>query len=134
VSLDILQNIERRWNAGSQAWDPSKLASIYAENAVFFGGRRNHAVERLQIEKYFRSYASVLRGLSVSFVEQEVRDLSRSAFLAQGFGNFSFEFCDGRRSLNRLRTTLVITMEDNEGQVLLHHFSSVPEEPPLGIG
>lgn len=133
MSLEILRDrIERPWNAASKDWRPAELASLYAEDAVFHGGRAAHATGRADIEAYFRSYSDVFQGMSLSFVDQEIRVISPSAFLAQGFGDFRFEFRDGSRSANRLRTTLVVTEAGGEWRVLLQHFSPIPDAPPLG--
>ena len=37
-----------------------RLAAIYTDNAVFYGGRPGHSVGKEQVRAYFASYAGVL--------------------------------------------------------------------------
>lgn len=130
---DVLHNlIERKWNDAARDWNPSEFARLYADDAVFYGGRKGHSAGRAQIAEYFDSYSNDFRGVTLKLIDQEIREIGENAFLAQGYGDFKFHFRDGSQSESRLRTSLVIVSRAGEWQILLHHFSPTPDAPPLG--
>lgn len=127
----ILQDVERRWNAAAQAWNADELASLYASEALFFGGRPGHAVGQREILGYFLSYAGVLRSVAMSLVNQTVIELGADTLLAQGHAKFRFVLVDGGETVAELRTTWVMVRRQGTWLILQHHFSPTPEAPPI---
>jgi uncharacterized protein (TIGR02246 family) len=126
-----LAAIQAAWNAGASNWSPQALTAIYTADALFFGGRPHHSVGVKAIREYFASYDGVIESASLELVEQHFIRLAADCFLAQGYGNFSFALSGNRTSRSRLRTTLVIVLQQGEWRIRLHHFSSPPEVPPI---
>jgi uncharacterized protein (TIGR02246 family) len=129
AALDAVQSA---WNAGARPWDPDRLADIYTQDALFWGGRPGHSVGSGAIRAYFGSYLGVIQAGTMALVEQEVRELAPGCLLAQGFVDFAFELTVGQSTRSRLRATLVLTLEDQIWKIRQHHFSPTPEAPPLG--
>ncbi|QYY33928.1 nuclear transport factor 2 family protein (plasmid) [Cupriavidus pinatubonensis] len=127
----ILQDVERRWNAAAQAWNADELTSLYASEALFFGGKPGHAVGQHEILGYFSSYADILRSASMALVGQTVIELSVDTLLAQGHAKFRFVLADGRETASELRTTWVVVKRRGTWLILQHHFSPTPEAPPI---
>ncbi|MGY2488657.1 YybH family protein [Cupriavidus sp. CP313] len=126
-----LQDVERRWNAAAQGWDAGALTSLYASDALFFGGRPGHAVGQAAILDYFSSYAGTLRSASMILADQSVTGLGPDTLLAQGYANFRFVLADGSETASILRTTWVLVRRQGIWQILQHHFSPTPEVPPI---
>lgn len=127
-----LAEIESCWNAAARPWNPSALADLYVEDAVFFGGRAGHSVGHQAIRQYFESYAGVIESAHLELVEQRLLRLDEFSFLAQGYGEFSFVLAGNVETRSRLRTTLVVVRTVQGLQIRAHHFSITPEAPPLG--
>lgn len=122
------------WNAAARNWDSRALAALYADDALFFGGRPGHAVGKQAIAEYFASYDGTIAAATLELIDQHIAPLGERDFVAQGFGRFRFGLCDGRTTTSLLRTTLVIVWQHGGWKIRLHHFSTVPEVPPLGEG
>lgn len=131
AGLAALAAVEDAWNAAALRWDPASLAAIYADRALFYGGRPGHAVGRDAVRAYFESYRGVIESAVLRLVDQHVVRLGADAFVAQGIADFSFVLAGGRRSRSQLRATLVLVRADR-WTILQHHFSPTPETPPLG--
>ena len=127
-----LVRVQDAWNAAAKVWNPEKLASLYLEDALFYGGRAGHSVGAPAIRSYFDSYAGVIRSAYLELVEQEILRLDDSSFVAQGYGDFSFVLEGGASTKSVLRTTLIIVKQDDLLKIRLHHFSVTPDVPPLG--
>ncbi|RYF39258.1 MAG: SgcJ/EcaC family oxidoreductase [Comamonadaceae bacterium] len=127
-----LAQVEAAWNAAAGAWNVPAFAQVYAQDAVFFGGRPGHAVGRAAIADYFASYAGVIESAALTLTSQAVRALADGVWLAQGYGAFEFVLAGGKPSRNVLRTTLVLVHREARWQILQHHFSESPGTPPLG--
>lgn len=120
------------WNAAAAPWDAEALAALYTADALFFGGRPGHGVGANAIHAYFKSYEGVIRSARMDLAEQQLKPLAPGCVLAQGFADFSFELSDGQTTRSRLRATLVLRREPDRWRILDHHFSTIPEAPPLG--
>ncbi|WP_349605926.1 MULTISPECIES: YybH family protein [Cupriavidus] len=127
----VLRDVERRWNASAREWNVDALTSMYAPEALFFGGRPGHAVGQPEILAYFSSYAGTLLSASMSLVDQTVIELGTDMLLAQGHAKFRFVLADGRETFSELRTTWVLVRRQGVWQILQHHFSPTPEVPPI---
>ncbi|MFB9123489.1 SgcJ/EcaC family oxidoreductase [Paraburkholderia dipogonis] len=123
--------VQAAWNAGARHWNADALAAVYTADALFFGGRPGQSVGTGAIREYFASYEGVIDSATLELVEQQIVRLGTQCFLAQGYGEFSFTLSGGRMSRSRLRTTLVIALQDGEWRIRQHHFSAEPESPPI---
>jgi len=128
---DALEAVQTRWNAGAADWDPDRLAAIYTEAAAFFGGRPYHSVGRTEIRGYFDSYRGTLRSITMHLVGQHVLQLGAQALVAQGHGDFDFTLEGGRLANTTLRTTLCLLRAEGTWQIVQHHFSAIPQVPPI---
>jgi uncharacterized protein (TIGR02246 family) len=128
----ILVSTGQRWNEGACPWGPERLAELYADEAMLYGGRPDHSVGKAAICRYFETYTGILSSAVLTLHSQHVRSISHGAFVAQGCCRFDFEFLSGGRSHSVLRTTLLLVRADGEWKILQHHFSPQPAEPPLG--
>ena len=128
---DAIKEVERRWNAAASTWDVDGLAAIYTDDALMYGGRTTHSVGNDGVRAYFASYVGMLAAAKVTLVSQEIRQLGPGTILAQGYGAFDLTLADGRRSQTTLRTTWVLVNQSGTWKILQHHFSAIPEAPPI---
>jgi uncharacterized protein (TIGR02246 family) len=127
-----LDEMQQAWNLAAKVWNPKALASLYADNALFYGGRSGHSVGAAAIQAYFASYDGIIQSAVLDLIEQELVQVSPESFVSQGFGAFSFVLAGGRQTQSVLRTTLVLSKLNGKWKIKLHHFSVTPEVPPLG--
>ncbi|MGV7121295.1 YybH family protein [Sphingopyxis sp. 550A] len=128
---DLLAHLAVQWSEAAADWNPAELAALYAEDALLFGGREGHAVGRAAIAEYFESYRGVIVSATLKLVEQELLAVDTSCFFAQGSAEFSFMLAGGHQTRSQLRTSLLV-LRGAGGRIRAHHFSPVPETPPLG--
>ena len=128
----ILGEMQNSWNAAAKVWNPGALASLYADNALFYGGRPGHSVGAREIQAYFASYDGIIESAVLDLVEQQLVQISPESFTAQGFGAFAFVLSGGRKTQSVLRTTLILSKLNGQWKIQLHHFSVTPDVPPLG--
>jgi ketosteroid isomerase-like protein len=126
----VLDEIQSRWNGAASTWDTKGLASIYSEDALFFGLLPRLYVGRAQIEEYFGTYEGTLESVSLTLVEQNTRALAPGVFSAQGFGDIVNRHYDGKIVPRRVRSSFVIAERGGQSEILLHHFSLM--EMPAG--
>lgn len=135
MHLTILDHIQARWNAAAATWDPKALASIYTNDAVFFGLLPRLYVGRSEIEEYFGSYKLILEKVVLDLVDQNLRPMGRHVFATQGFGNILNHNYDGTVTRNVVRSSFVIVQQAGGWQIALHHFSElVPGRNPPSVG
>jgi hypothetical protein len=80
---------------------------------------------------YFGSYIDALAAARLELVDQHLVELAPEVFLAQGFGVFKFRRVDGRDTGTTMRTTLVIARRGGRWRIRQHHFSAIPDKPPI---
>lgn len=131
LANEALRTIEREWNAAALHWDADKFASIYTDDALFFGGRPGISVGRPAIREYFSSYVGILKSTSMALVDQHLRQLGPETILAQGYVNFKFLLESGKNTSTVMRTTLTIVRRDGKWKLIQHHFSTTPETIPV---
>jgi uncharacterized protein (TIGR02246 family) len=131
VASAALAQVEAAWNAAAHRWDAHALTAIYTDDALFYGGRPGHSVGGPAIHAYFASYEGVIESATLTLVEQQFIHLAPDCFLAQGYGEFAFVLSGGRPSRSRLRTTLVVVLQQGAWKIRQHHFSTTPEAPPI---
>ena len=127
-----LDELQSAWNLAAKVWNPKALANLYADNALFYGGRSGHSVGVAAIEAYFASYEGIIQSAVLDLLEQELVQISPESFVAQGLGAFSFVLAGGRQTQSVLRTTLVLSKLNGQWKIQVHHFSVTPAVPPLG--
>lgn len=126
-----LAQVLAAWNAAAHHWDADLLTAVYTDDALFFGGRPGHSVGAGAIREYFASYEDVIESATLDLVEQHFIRLADDCFLAQGYGEFAFVLSGDRPSRSRLRTTLIVVLQEGEWKIRQHHFSTTPETPPI---
>jgi uncharacterized protein (TIGR02246 family) len=126
-----LREVLASWNRSAATWDVKGLAALYAEDALMFGGRPGLSVGVPGMQAYFGSYVGTLAGAELELVEQHLLELAPEVYLAQGFGVFQFRRVDGRTTGTTMRTTLVIARPDGQWKIRQHHFSTIPDKPPI---
>lgn len=129
--IGLLGAIAERWSQAASTWDPGALASLYAKDALLFGGRREHAVGRAAIADYFESYRGIIISATIEFEDQHILAIDEACFFAQGFARFAFTLAGNIETRPRFRTSLLV-LRAAEGVIRAHHFSPEPEAPPLG--
>lgn len=128
----ILETVLQDWNHEAGNWGSQRLSRLYSSDALFFGGRTGQSVGEAEITAYFNSYHDIILSAHLKLVEQHVLTISDECILAQGFGEFEFVLAGNKQTASRLRTTLVICRIGNDWKIRTHHFSTIPEAPPLG--
>ncbi|EKT4468589.1 MULTISPECIES: YybH family protein [Pseudomonas] len=127
-----LEQLLERWSAAAFSWNATALGACYTSDAGLLGGRPGHSVGRPAIVAYFASYDGVIRSGTVQALDQEVSQPAADVVIAQGHVRMSFVLEDGRETVSQLRSTLVLRLEAGEWKIWRHHFSPIPEAPPLG--
>lgn len=130
-SYIVLSRIERAWNAAARTWDADALAELYDEKALLFGGRPAHSVGRGAIRKYFQSYEGTILSAVIDLFDQEIEEIGTDTFAAQGYCRFTFTLVEDGKTQTVLRATLVVS-GSKEPCIRVHHFSGIPDAPPLG--
>ena len=103
-TLDVMQN---SWNAAAKVWNPKALAALYADDALFYGGRPGHSVGAAEIQAYFASYDGIIQSAVLDLIDQELVQISPESFMAQGLGAFSFVLAGGYPGEGHSESTVV---------------------------
>lgn len=120
------------WNAAAENWNSDALSALYSEDALLFGGRAGHSAGQDAIRAYFGSYEGVILSASVDLFDQHILDTGPTSLFAQGFCDFAFTLAGDRHTTARLRTSWLLDWTGVRVRIRVHHFSPVPEAPPLG--
>lgn len=131
ADLALLEALAARWSRAASTWDVAALTGLYTDDALLFGGRPGLAAGRAAVGDYFGSYQGVIRSATLELVEQHILAIDEAGFFAQGFAEFGFALASGTRTRARLRTSLLVIREAG-GRIRAHHFSPIPDAPPLG--
>ena len=124
-----LREVEGDWNKAAQPWNPARLAALYTEDALFYGGRPGHAVGQAAVRAYFDSYVGMIASARLALTEQQLRPLGDGIRLAQGYAAFDIDMVAGGTSVTMLRSTLVLVRRAEGWRIAQHHFSATPAEP-----
>lgn len=120
------------WSEAGRDWNPTALTDLYTADALLFGGRPGHSVGGDAIRAYFDSYAGVIFSASVELFDQQILRTGETSLLAQGFCHFAFRLSGDRHTRSHLRTSLLLDWSGGATRIRAHHFSPMPEAPPLG--
>ena len=124
--------VAQAWTAAASPWNADALTDLFTADALFFGGKPEHSVGAPAIRDYFASYQGVILSAALRLVEQQVLQLQPGCLLAQGYGDFSFLLAGDRATRSRVRTSLLLVLQDGRWKIRQHHFSPAPSAPPLG--
>jgi len=127
----VIQGVQSRWNRAAESWNVDQLTGIYAHDAMMFGGRPGLSAGIEGIRAYFASYSDQIAFTELELVEQHIVALTPDIYLAQGFCNFKFRLMNGENTGTRMRTTWVLRRTAGEWLIQQHHFSTIPERPPI---
>lgn len=129
---EALAFMQAAWNLAGENWDTEAMTSIYAQDALLFGGRTGHWVGTSAIRKYFDSYVGIIESCSLELVDQHLIEIRSGCLLAQGYGVLVFRLRGDMTTRSRLRTTLFLEREGAIWKIRQHHFSASPDAPALG--
>lgn len=133
AARQAIDEVLAAWNAAGEHWDPDAFAGVYAEDAVFFGGRPGQNNGRAGVRSYFASYLDMLASVRLHLQDHELFQLAPDVVLVQGYGCFDLVLADGTCTQSVLRGTLTLVRRQGRWQVLQHHFSEAPVVPPIGV-
>lgn len=128
----VLNELLAAWSRAATPWNATELGSLYSEDACLFGGRPGHSIGRAEITRYFACYDGVILSASIKPLDQEFSAPEPHLVIAQGHVEFAFLLGTGNRTKSLLRSTLILKREGGRWRISHHHFSPIPETPPLG--
>jgi uncharacterized protein (TIGR02246 family) len=117
----IVSAIIEKWSAGFARRDSTALASLYAENAFFFGSNPNLYRGRDGVKAYFDQLP---RWASQRAEFSEVRAAQVSGDAVNMAATASFFLDSGNAPSLWVKITWVIVREDGDWKIASHHVSS----------
>ncbi|MET0542385.1 MAG: SgcJ/EcaC family oxidoreductase [Variovorax sp.] len=127
-----LQRVLAGWNAAARDWNVEALAAMYTADTVMFGGLPGHSIGIDGMRRYFGAYVGQLAGAELDLVDQHILQVGDDSILAQGFGVFGFQRVDGRRTGTTMRTSWLLQRQaGGDWRIRQHHFSTIPDKPPI---
>lgn len=127
----VVQDVLAGWNRAAQTWNVDGLVAMYTEDALMFGGRPGLSVGLAGMRTYFGSYVGQLASTHLDLVDQYIVALAPDIYLTQGFGVFKFQLASGENTGTTMRTTLVLVRRGGRWKIQQHHFSTIPDKPPI---
>ena len=115
---EIVSAIMAKWSAGFSRLDATTLASLYSENAFFFGSNPTLYRGRDGVKSYFTGLPH-WNSKSVRFTDVSTDAAGADVVNMAGTANFSL----GDDALT-VKITWVIIREDNDWKIVSHHVSS----------
>jgi len=131
-SKKALAQVVEDWNQAASPWDPAALTAVYEDDGLMYAGRPHHVVGREAIHEYFASYVGDIFSAHLTMPDPFIRELGEGALLVQGPVYFKFVLSGDEHTRTTMRGTLVLVNRSGRWRILQHHFSSVPDAPPLG--
>ncbi|WP_270939169.1 SgcJ/EcaC family oxidoreductase [Falsiroseomonas oryzae] len=118
----------RAWAEAYATNDGERAAVLYTEDARVWGtSSREQTVGRAAIAAYFGRRRGDVAGISVSFGEHAVRQLSAEAAVASGHYTFAQRRHDGSTSQSPARFSMVMVRgQDGAWRIADHHSSRLP--------
>jgi uncharacterized protein (TIGR02246 family) len=117
---DIVSGIMERWAANFAAFDPDAQASLYSNNALFFGSKPVLYRGRDGVASYFNGLPK-WRSRSARF--SDVVAVPAGPDLINVAGTATFVADEGAINLS-VKITWVIVREDDDWKIVSHHVSS----------
>jgi uncharacterized protein (TIGR02246 family) len=117
---ETVSAIIRKWSAGFSKLDAAALASLYSNNAFFFGSNPTLYRGREGVKAYFNALP---RWASTAVQFTEVRTAQVSPDLINFAGTANFDLGDEAPPLS-VKISWVVAREDGEWRIVSHHVSS----------
>ena len=118
---DIVSSIMAKWAAHFSAFDADAQASLYSNNALFFGSKPTLFRGRDGVASYFKGLPT-WRSRSAQF--SDVVTVPAGPDLINVAGTAAFVADDGAINLS-VKITWVIVREDGDWKIVSHHVSSM---------
>ena len=120
-----IPNIVKQWEESIALRSPKKMLSFYSNDAVLLATFEPIIVGKKDILEYFKMFPSKddIQCKITSNITQIDED--GDSIIASGLYTFSYLKYGKRRKVVKARYTYVI----NEGRIITHHSSLVPETP-----
>ena len=117
---DTVVHMQRRWSEAFARADADALASLYTEDALFFGSMPDLYLQRSGVRRYFETLPKGYEG--AAFGETHAVEIGHDVIASAGFVTFTGER-DGKHFslLYRMSWTLVRT--GAEWRIASHHAS-----------
>jgi uncharacterized protein (TIGR02246 family) len=117
---DIVAQIQRRWAEAFARADADALASLYVEDALFFGSMPDLYRQRSGVRHYFETLPKGYEG--AAFADTDAVEINPDLIIAAGFVTFTGEHGGQRFSLlYRMSWTLV--RSGGHWRIASHHAS-----------
>ncbi len=127
---DVVAEIQRRWEAFARA-DPGALASLYAEDALFFGSMPDLYRQRSGVQHYFETLPSGYEG--AAFGETHAVEINPELMISAGFVTFTAKR-DGEHFSLLYRMSWTLVRSRGEWKISSHHASPKnPAELPASV-
>lgn len=128
---EVLSKVINCWNAAGTEWNAQGLAQVYTDDACMLGGRPWQAVGKEELLRYFDSYQGLILSCTIECLDQAFTMAGPHHVIAQGHVKLHFLLEGHKVTSNVLRSTLVLVTEHQQWKISHHHFSQIPQEPPL---
>ena len=129
---EALRQVLAGWNAAAASWNVEALAAMYTADVVMFGGLAHHSVGIEGMRQYFGAYVDQLASAHLTLTDQHILPVGPDSYLAQGFGTFRFQRVGGRQTGTTMRTSWLLQRQgDGAWRIRQHHFSTIPDKPPI---
>jgi ketosteroid isomerase-like protein len=128
---DVVAEIQRRWAEAFARADPGALASLYAEDALFFGSMPDLYRQRSGVQLYFETLPSGYEG--AAFGETHAVEINPELMISAGFVTFTAKR-DGDHFSLLYRMSWTLVRSRGEWKILSHHASPKnPAELPASV-
>lgn len=118
-ATELIRVLQNRWSESFGRGDWDQLASLYAAEAHFFGGKPRLYRHRLDIQSYFELVPP--GGLAIFQEDMAVSWLTPDLLMFSGFVDFRRE-----DRLRMHRMTWIISRINSDWKIVGHHASPVP--------
>jgi uncharacterized protein (TIGR02246 family) len=128
---DVVAEIQRRWAEAFARADPGALASLYAEDALFFGSMPDLYRQRSGVQHYFETLPSGYEG--AAFGETHAVEINPELMISAGFVTFTAKR-DGEHFSLLYRMSWTLVRSRGEWKISSHHASPKnPAELPASV-
>ncbi|HEX3180253.1 MAG TPA: nuclear transport factor 2 family protein [Beijerinckiaceae bacterium] len=116
----IVAQIQCRWAAAFARADADALASLYIEDALFFGSMPDLYCGRSGVRQYFETLAKGYEG--AAFADTHTVEISPDLIVSAGFVTFTGER-DGERFSLLYRMSWTLVRSGEQWRIASHHAS-----------
>jgi ketosteroid isomerase-like protein len=115
----VVSGIIEKWSAGFRKLDADALASLYSNNAFFFGSKPELYLGHDGVAAYFNALPR-WRSPSVHFTDVKIAQVGPDLINFAGTANFDL----GEEGSLSVKISWVIAREDGGWKIVSHHVSS----------